>query len=85
MLKVPPMMNMKEGMVQRFETMERFFSLQVAVDFCAFLASCAYAVNNFTFTIPEVGSEMQIATVTRETGFEFKKVWKVRSQDIRTP
>ena len=62
--------NIKEGMLQRFETMERFCSLQVAVDYCTFLASCSYAVNNFTFKIPGVGSEMRVATVTQEEGFE---------------
>jgi len=77
--------NIKEGMLQRFETMERFFSLQVAVDYCTFLASCAYAVNNFTFQIPGVGSEMRVATVTKEQGFQFHKVWTVTPSDIRIP
>ncbi len=79
------MENMKDGMFQKLETMERFFSIQVAVDYCVFLASCAYAANNFTFKIPEVGSEMRVATVTRECGFDFKRIWKVRPSDNRTP
>ena len=77
--------NIKEGMLQSFETMERFFSLQVAVDYCTFLASCSYAVNNFTFKIPGVGSEMRVATVTQEEGFAFKKIWTVEPSDIRIP
>ncbi len=77
--------NVKEGMLQKFETMERFFSLQVAVDYCTFLASCSYAVNNFTFMIPGVGSEMRVATVTQEEGFQFTKIWNVTSSDIRIP
>ncbi len=77
--------NVKEGMLQSFETMDRFFSLQVAVDYCTFLASCSYAVNNFTYKIPGVGSEMRVATVTQEEGFEFKKIWTVEPSDIRIP
>ncbi|PON14419.1 hypothetical protein C2W62_29150 [Candidatus Entotheonella serta] len=77
--------NVKEGMLQKFETMGRFFSLQVAVDYCTFLASCSYAVNNFTFMIPGVGSEMRVATVTQEEGFQFTKIWNVTSSDIRIP
>lgn len=77
--------NIKEGMRQQFETMERFFSLQVAVDYCTFLASCSYAVNNFTFKIPGVGSELRVATVTQEDGFAFKKIWQVEPSAIRIP
>ena len=77
--------NIKEGMSQRFETMERFFSLQVAVDYCTFLASCSYAVNNFTFMIPGVGSEVRVATVTLQDGFDYRQKWQVEPTTARIP
>lgn len=77
--------NAKEGALQRFYTMERFFSLQVAVDYCVFLMSCAYAVNNFTYMIPGVGSEASVATVTRDEGFELLKSWTTQVPEIAIP
>jgi hypothetical protein len=77
--------NVKEGALQRFFTMERFFSLQVAVDYCSFLMSCAYAVNNFTYVLPGVGSEAQVASVTREGGFEVLRSWTPQVPDIAIP
>jgi hypothetical protein len=77
--------NVKEGSHQRFYTMERFFSLQVAVDYCVFLMSCAYAVNNFTYMIPGVGSEARVATVTRDEGFELQRVWTPQVPEIAIP
>jgi hypothetical protein len=77
--------NVKQGAVQRFMTMERFFSLQVAVDFCAFLMSCAYAQNNFTYMIPGVGSEAQVASVTRDDGFQHLKSWTTQAPEVPIP
>jgi hypothetical protein len=77
--------NVKEGALQRFDTMERFFSLQLAVDFCVFLMSCAYAVNNFTYMIPGVGSEASVGTVTRDRGFEVLRSWTTQVPEIAVP
>ncbi len=77
--------NVKEGAAERFYTMDRFFSLQVAVDYCAFLMSCAYAVNNFTYMIPGVGSEARVASVTQDEGFELIKTWTPQVPDIAIP
>jgi hypothetical protein len=77
--------NVKEGSSQRFHTMERFFSLQLAVDYCVFLMSCAYAVNNFTYMIPGVGSETSVAAVTRDGGFELLRSWTTQVPDIAVP
>jgi hypothetical protein len=78
-------LHVKEGACQRFYTMERFFSLQVAVDYCVFLMSCAYAVNNFTYMIPGVGSEARVATVTREDGFELQRAWTPQVPEVPIP
>jgi hypothetical protein len=77
--------NVKEGAHERFYTMERFFSLQVAIDYCVFLMSCAYAVNNFTYMIPGVGSESRVASVTREQGFQLERAWELRAAELRIP
>lgn len=77
--------NVKEGASQRFPTMERFFSLQMAVDYCAFLMSCAYAVNNFTYMVPGVGSETSVGAVTRDGGFELLKSWTTQVPEIAIP
>jgi hypothetical protein len=77
--------NVKEGARQRFYTMERFFSLQVAIDYCVFLMSCAYAVNNFTYMIAGVGSEARVATVTRDEGFELQRVWVPQVPEVAIP
>jgi len=77
--------NVKEGAHQRFHTMERFFSLQVALDYCIFLMSCAYAVNNFTYMLPGVGSEARVASITRDGGFRFERAWETRAAEIRIP
>lgn len=77
--------NVKEGATQRFFTMERFFSLQVAVDYCVFLMSCAYAVNNFTYMIPGVGSEAHVSAVTRDEGFQLLRTWSPQAPDVEIP
>jgi hypothetical protein len=71
--------NMKEGVVGSLETMEKFFSLQAAVNYCTFLLSCAYAENAFTFVVPSVGSEMRVASITRDEGFKFRKIWEIQT------
>ncbi|MFQ5791381.1 MAG: hypothetical protein ACE5JI_12995, partial [Acidobacteriota bacterium] len=75
----------KEGAVQRFFAMERFFSLQVAVDYCVFLMSCAYAVNNFTYMIPGVGSEARVASITPGEGFQLLRSWATQVPEIAIP
>lgn len=65
--------------VGRLETMERFFSLQTAVNYCTFLLWCAYAESEFTPIIPIVGSEMKVATITRQDGFNFRKLWEIQT------
>jgi hypothetical protein len=80
--------NIKEGIPEKLETMERFFSLQTAVNYCSFLMSCAYAENSFTFIIPSVGSEMRVESITRAEGFRFRIINtdsenKISSHSIR--
>jgi hypothetical protein len=70
--------NIKENMKCKLETMERQFSLQAAVNYCIFLMSCAYAHSAFTFIIPVVGSEMRVASITRQEGFKFRKIWDLK-------
>lgn len=69
----------KENMIWKLNTMEGYFSLQTAVNYCSFLMWCAYAENAFTLVLPTVGSEMRIATVTREKGFETIRQWNIQS------
>jgi hypothetical protein len=71
--------NIKEGSMGKLETMEKFLSLQAAVNYCTFLMSCSYAENAFTYVIPTVGSEMRIASVTRDEGFKFRKIWEIQT------
>jgi hypothetical protein len=71
--------NIKDGSVTRLRTLVKFLSLQAAVNYCTFLMSCAYAENAFTFVIPTVGSEMRIASVTRDEGFRFRKIWEIQT------
>jgi hypothetical protein len=75
----------KNGMLSRLETMERFFSLQVAVDYCAFLMSCAYALNHFTTGVPTVGSDPCLATLTPQDGFQFVQERSIIAPAIRIP
>jgi hypothetical protein len=75
----------KDGTVERFYTMERFFSLQVAIDYCVFLMSCAYAVNNFTYTLPGVGSEATVLSITRRDGVRYEKSWETRAPELSIP
>ena len=67
--------NVKLGMNQKFQVMNRFLSLQMSIGFCEFLMLCAYAVNNYTYRYPSVGSQMTIATITRSDGFNFVRKW----------
>lgn len=69
--------DIKEKMYTRFNTMEGWFSLQTAVNYCMFLLSCAYAHSAFTFVLPVVGSEMRVATITRTEGFKFRRIWQI--------
>lgn len=69
----------KKGMVSKLKTMEGYFSLQTAVNYCSFLMWCAYAQNTFTLTIPAVGSEMRVASITRNEGFNLIKKWEIQS------
>jgi hypothetical protein len=69
--------DIKEKMYTRFNTMEGWFSLQTAVNYCIFLLSCAYAHSAFTFVLPVVGSEMRVATITRTEGFKFRRIWQI--------
>jgi hypothetical protein len=71
--------SIKENMEYRMQTMEGWFSLQTAVDYCMFLMSCAYAQSAFTFVIPVVGSEMRIASITRSEGFKFRRIWEIET------
>jgi len=73
------MKNIKEGMVEKVETMERFLSLQTAINYCTFLMSCSYAQNNFAYAIPTVGSEMRVASITRHDGFKYRKIWEIQT------
>jgi hypothetical protein len=70
--------NIKENMKCRLETMEGQFSLQAAVNYCIFLMSCAYAQSAFTFILPIVGSEMRVASITRQEGFKFRRIWDLK-------
>jgi hypothetical protein len=71
--------NIKENMDDRFRTMEGWFSLQTAVNYCIFLLGCAYAHNAFTFVLPVVGSEMRVASITRSEGFKFRRIWQIEA------
>ena len=71
--------NVKKGMVHKLKTMEAYFSLQTAVNYCSFLMSCAYAENMFTLIIPTVGSEMRIASITRDDGYQPRRTWQIQS------
>jgi hypothetical protein len=71
--------SIKENMENRMQTMEGWFSLQTAVNYCTFLMSCAYAQSAFTFVIPVVGSEMRIASITRSEGFKFRRIWEIET------
>ena len=71
--------NVKEGMIDKLNTMEGMFSLQTAINYCNFLLSCAYAHSAFTFVLPVVGSEMRVASITRREGFKFRKVWEIQT------
>jgi hypothetical protein len=72
------MKNIKTGMTGALETMEAFFTLQTAINYCSFLMSCAYAESAFTSVIPSVGSEMRVASVTRHEGFRFRRIWEMQ-------
>jgi hypothetical protein len=69
----------KENMIWKLNTMEGYFSLQTAVNYCSFIMWCAYAENAFTLVLPTVGSEMRIATITREKGFDLIRQWNIQS------
>jgi len=69
---------MLEGSLVRYKFPEREFSLQMAIGLCQFLMMCAYVLHNYTMRLPEVGSEMTMATVTREAGFQYVLRWKPR-------
>lgn len=72
--------NIKEGMKDlKLNTMESQFSLQIAVNYCNFLLSCAYALSAFTFVTPVVGSEMRVGSITRNEGFKFRRVWEIQT------
>jgi hypothetical protein len=71
--------NIKEGMKDRLQTMEGLFSLQTAINYCSFLMFCAYAHSSFSFVIPVVGSEMRLASITRDEGFQFRKAWEIQA------
>ena len=71
--------NIKENMDDRLQTMEGWFSLQTAVNYCMFLMSCAYAHSVFTFVNPVVGSEMRVASITRTEGFRFRRIWQIET------
>jgi hypothetical protein len=65
--------------IGRLRTMEQFFSLQTAINYCTYLLWCAYAQGEFTSIIPRVGSEMKVATITRQEGFKFRRIWKLQT------
>jgi hypothetical protein len=71
--------NIKENMTDRLQTMEGMFNLQSAINYCIFLMSCAYAHSAFTFVTPVVGSEMRVASVTRQEGFKFRRIWEIQT------
>jgi hypothetical protein len=71
--------NIKEGMKDRLQTMEGWFSLQTAINYCSFLMFCAYAHSSFSYVIPVVGSEMRIASITRHEGFQFRRIWEIQT------
>lgn len=70
---------MLEGSLVRYKFPEREFSLQMAIGLCQFLIMCAYVLHNYTMRLPEVGSEMTVATITREAGFQYVLRWKPQS------
>ena len=70
--------NIKTGMAGALQTMEAFFTLQTAINYCCFLMTCAYAESAFTFVIPSVGSEMRVGSITRREGFHFRKSWEIK-------
>jgi hypothetical protein len=47
-----------------------FFSLAMAVNFTWHMLLIAYTESNFLLQLPAVGSDLEIATVTRQRGFE---------------
>jgi hypothetical protein len=67
-----------EGSLVKYKFLDRYFSLQMGIGLCQFLMMCAYVFHNYTFRSPEVGSEMTVATVTREGGFQYMLRWKLR-------
>jgi hypothetical protein len=71
--------SIKENTVSCLQTMEKFFSLQVAINYCSFLMSCAFAQNAFTMVVPTVGSEMRVASITRDEGFKFRRIWEIQT------
>jgi hypothetical protein len=46
-----------------------FFSLPMAIHFTWHMLQIAYVESNFLLQLPAVGSELEIATVTRRNGF----------------
>lgn len=51
-----------------------YYSLGMAVNFTWHMLMIAYAASNFFLRLPVVGSELRIATITRERGFQ--RVWE---------
>jgi hypothetical protein len=68
--------NVKEGAVWRLATAESHLSLDVAIEYCRFLMSCAHAVTNFTFDGPGIASDAQIVSVTQGEGVCVQRAWK---------
>lgn len=58
----------------RYQPAFGLFSLPMAINFAWHLLCIAYAESNFTPRLPTVGSELTVATVTRDGKFEI--VWR---------
>ncbi len=68
-----------EGSREKYSIPFEFLSLQEAINLVVFLMQCAYAEQNLTITDsghPVVGSEMTVATITREEGLQFIRRWR---------
>jgi len=71
----------------RYFFLDRYASLRMAIELCRFLLTCAYVRQNLAQVPeegPDVGSELSVATVTRERGFEYVLRWHPMASSIPT-
>jgi hypothetical protein len=71
-------------LLRKYHFLDRYLSLPMAVQLCRVLLLCAHARHNLADMPqgPDVGSQLTVATVTRERGFEHVLSWLPMS-DLR--